>query len=131
MQINGFDPEAVKIHVRGKREEAHVLYFDFWEWTEQFSDKLLAGQNIGHLDLPFLEHIHTNTFTKPFPFPHRTLDLHSVAFTVLGKSLSHADICEALGLPTEPKPHHALHGARSERDAFKKLFEMQAEGGKL
>lgn len=53
-----------------------------------------------------------------------TVDLHTLAFAIFGISLSHSGICKTLGLPVEPKPHHALYGARSEAAAFKALFAM-------
>jgi DNA polymerase III epsilon subunit-like protein len=118
--INGFTEQEAK---NPAMQFAYELYEKFLKWSEQFPDKLLAGHNIGHFDVLFLEEYHrlVNPEQK-FPFGYRTLDLHSVAFAKLGRSLSHESICEALGLPKEPKPHNALAGARSERDAFKLLL---------
>lgn len=129
LEINGFKKEHIWSMENPEKREAHFLYWDFAQWASKHNPPgkiLLAGHNIGHFDILFLEHYHQRFEPEPWIFGYRTLDLHSVAFTVLGRSLSHAGICEALGLPTEPKPHHALHGARSERDAFKRLFERQA-----
>lgn len=121
LQINGFTEEQI---YNPARPPAHELYDCFLVWSERFSDKLIAGHNVGHFDILFLEKLHKilPQETK-WPFGYRTLDLHSVAFKVLGKSLSHERICDALGLPVEPKPHNALSGARSERDAFKLLLK--------
>lgn len=58
-----------------------------------------------------------------WPFGYRSLDLHSVAFAKLGKSLSLDRILQTVGLELEPKPHNALTGARLERDAFKRLLQ--------
>lgn len=134
--INGFTREDIARNKGNNQKHfPHMLYLEFLTWAKHFIPAapagmpplLLAGHNIGHFDILFLEHYHQRFEPEPWLFGYRTLDLHSVAFTILGRSLSHAGICEALGLPTEPKPHHALHGARFERDAFKRLFEMQAE----
>lgn len=131
LEINGFTRDQLREdYITSNKPPAHFLYWDFAQWASRHNPPgtiLLAGHNIGHFDILFLEHYHQRFEPEPWLFGYRTLDLHSVAFTVLGKSLSHAGICEALSLPTEPKPHHALHGARSERDAFKRLFELQAE----
>lgn len=129
MEINGFKPENVT-RLTGPETAPHFLYWQFAQWASKQKPPgtiLLAGHNIGHFDVLFLEHYHVRFEPEPWLFGYRTLDLHSVAYAVLGRSMSHAGICEALGLPTEPKPHHALHGARSEAACFKRLFEMQAE----
>lgn len=125
LNINGFTLE--EIHDASKPSPLN-LYIRFTEWANKFSDKLLAGHNIGHFDILFLEECHQRIANAgKFPFGYRTLDLHSVAFAKLGKSLSHEGICDALGLPREPKPHNALAGARSERDAFKILLPSNHE----
>lgn len=121
LEINGFSREEIQ---PGKKQPAHILYLKFFQWADALPDKLLAGHNIGHLDILFLEELHKEYMDEsPWPFGYRTLDLHSVAFTKLGKSLNHPGICKELGLPPEPKPHNALTGARSERDAFKLLLK--------
>jgi DNA polymerase III epsilon subunit-like protein len=130
MQINGFKLEDV----RSGKQFAYELYESFLAWSFGTEDNMLAGHNIGHLDLLFLEAEHERRYLAKykdipaiefakFPFGYRTLDLHSLAFAKLGKSLSHEGICDALGMPREPKPHNALAGARSERDAFKLLLK--------
>jgi len=122
MEINGFKQEDMQ---PGKKQTAHGLFHKFHFWAQQFPNKLLAGHNIGHLDILFLEHLDSlyTQYHLPWSFGYRTLDLHSVAYTVLGKSLSHENICKELGLPVEPKPHNALNGARSECAAFRELFK--------
>ncbi len=59
-----------------------------------------------------------------FPFSYRTIDLHSLAFAATGESMSHAQICDFLNMPQEPKPHHALYGAISESGAIATLIGM-------
>lgn len=119
LEINGFSYEEIQ---PGKKQPAHILYLKFFRWSDSLPDKLLAGHNVGHLDILFLEELHKEYMDSAWPFGYRTLDLHSVAFTKFKKSLNHPGICKELGLPTEPKPHNALTGARSERDAFKLLL---------
>jgi DNA polymerase III epsilon subunit-like protein len=124
MQINGFKVEDVR---PGMKQPPEDLYWSFVKWTHHLEgDRILAGHNIGHFDILFLEHIHNSIWFPKWSFGYRTVDLHSVAYSVLHKSLSHSDICRALGLEPEPKPHNALAGARSERAALMALFAMQA-----
>ncbi len=130
MEINGFREEDV---APGVKLTPGMLYQKFIFWAAQVPDKLIAGQNVGHLDIPFLEEIHAECFGPyvSFPFGYRSLDLHSVSFAVFGVSLNHREICERLCLPGEPKPHHALSGARSERDCFRALFGMLKKNEQL
>lgn len=125
LEINGFRSEDISPYSKKGKQWPHELYLSFLDWTTMFDDKLLAGHNIGHLDMPFLELIHAekiNNPDNPWPFGYRTVDLHSVAYTVLGESLSHEKICQRLGLVPEPKPHNALQGALSECAALQILL---------
>lgn len=97
-------------------------YMKFMVWAKG-REQLLAGQQVGSFDIPFLEHIHRREGIVPtWQFGYRSVDLHSVAFAKLGKSLSLDGILQAVGLAPEPKPHNALTGARLEREAFKRLL---------
>lgn len=119
MKINGMD---IRNHLPGMKMEAHALYYKFTQWASTCEDNnILAGHNIGHFDILFLEH-YAQAFTWLFPFSYRTVDLHSLAFLVFGKSMKHSDICRELGLPPEHKPHHALTGARSEATAIRHII---------
>lgn len=85
----------------------------------EMTNHLFDSKGEGRLDTD----IHSETVhIKKWPFGHRSVDLHSVAFAKLGKSLSLDGILQAVGLQPEPKPHNALTGARLERDAFKLLL---------
>jgi len=136
MNINQHMPIARGDFTPGLKQKrfAHELYWQFVQWATHHATEsellvngmILAGHNIGHFDILFLEH-YAKSFNSPFPFSYRTVDLHSLAYFVFGKSMKHSEICTALGLPQEPKPHHALEGARSEYQAFKKLFAVQAD----
>lgn len=121
MSVNGFKLEDIQ---PGEKQVPYIVYWNFLKWAQQFqSPLLLGGHNVGHFDVLFLEALHEEfPGSDPWPFGYRTVDLHSVAFAKFGESLSHEKICLKLGLPVEPKPHNALLGARSERDAFKLLL---------
>lgn len=105
----------------------HALYMDFLRWAviDTKREPLLAGQQVGAFDIPFLKAIAEDRdqgIVPTWPFGYRSVDLHSVAFAKLGKSLSLDGILQAVGLQPEPKPHNALTGAKLERDAFKLLL---------
>jgi DNA polymerase III epsilon subunit-like protein len=120
LEINGFTLEEIR---PGEKQCDFQLYISFLAWVDQFPNKLLAGHNVGHFDILFLEQIHNQKINEgtPWPFVYRTVDLHTVAFLKFGESLSHEKICERLGIPPEPKPHNALRGALSERDCLMML----------
>lgn len=110
------------------KELPDALYLRFLGWCLATKrDLLVGGQQVGAFDLLFLKEVHARCVaagsgTPAWSFGHRSVDLHSVAFAKLGKSLSLDGILQAVGLTPEPKPHNALTGARLERDAFKLLL---------
>lgn len=122
--VNGFTRE--QCHDSSK-DFPHALYMRFLHWAviAKKRDLLIAGQQVGAFDIPFLKKIASDpqqAIVPTWPFGYRSVDLHSVAFAKLGKSLSLDGILQAVGLQPEPKPHNALNGARLERDAFKRLL---------
>lgn len=125
MAVNGFTFD--QIMDQSKMDDVQ-LYMQFLHWAVIAVQRgpLLAGQQVGSLDIPFIRTIandpDSGDIIPVWPFGYRSVDLHSVAFAKLGKSLSLDGILIALGLTPEPKPHNALTGARLERDAFKRLL---------
>lgn len=122
LKINGFTKEQCLDTSKPSAEEA---YKKFLWWTTDDRLVMLAGQQVGSFDAKFLQHMHERCGLGKWPFGHRTLDLHSVAYAKFGESLSLDGILQKLGLPPEPKPHNALTGARVEYAAFKKLLGAQ------
>lgn len=119
--VNGFTREQV---TDSTKQWSWQLYLTFMEWAKG-REMLLAGQQVGAFDILFLKHIHETNIQfggVKWPFGHRSVDLHSVAFAQLGKSLSLDGILEAVGLEPEPKPHSAITGARLETKAFRLLL---------
>ena len=120
--VNGFTREQVNDLTK---QSPAQLYLDFLTWAKG-RDPLLGGQQVGSFDILFLKEIHESS---PFadmpkwPFGHRSVDIHSIAYAQLGKSLSLDGVLMAVGLSAEQKPHNALTGARLERDAFKRLLD--------
>lgn len=118
--INGFTREQCMDY---SKDNPIQLYLKFTEWCAG-RELLLAGQQVGVFDIPFLKEIHEicPQDTPKWMFGYRSVDLHSAAFLKFGKSLSLDGILEVLGLAKEPNPHNALTGAKLERDAFKLLL---------
>ena len=126
--VNGFTREQC---LDKTKDSPAALYLRFLSWALN-REMLLGGQQVGAFDITFLKQIHESEavewsspdgMKKPkWPFGYRSVDLHSVAYAKLGKSLSLDGILTAVGLKPEPKPHNALTGARLERDAFKLLL---------
>ena len=136
LEINGFsrskfDPRDPAFDWEGSESEVE-LYLRFLRWVELVAQnegaeyvKDFGGHNVSGFDIAWLKAIHEK-YLPPlfrFPLPYRTVDLHSLGYAAFGKSMSHKDICIALGLAPEPEPHNALAGAKSERDAIKVLLE--------
>lgn len=106
---------------------------DFLIWVgDDFP--ILAGMN-PRFDLDFLRAAFARRWSgyeqKPrLGFPHRTLDMHSLAIAwamaadheIPAGGLHTDHILSMLGLPEEPKPHRALRGARCEAEAFRVLL---------
>ncbi len=109
----------------------------FLDWVKVETPVVLAGMN-PYFDLQFLRAAFDYSWEqqphlKPkFPFPHRTLDLHSLAVSyalargvqIPEKGFYTDAILELLGLPPEPKPHRAIQGARAEAEALRILLGL-------
>lgn len=124
LKVNGFTLD--QCHDVTK-QWPHSLYMQFLHWAaiEKKRDLLIGGQQVGSFDILFLKRFANDSghgIVPVWPFGHRSVDLHSSAYTILGKSLSLDGILTAVGLSAEPRPHNALTGARLERDAFKRLL---------
>jgi DNA polymerase III epsilon subunit-like protein len=114
----------------------------FLRWAHKRGVRLLGGKN-PTFDVRWLEAAWDRAKAdgiateNKFPLTHRTVDLHSL---VLGWAIVHRpqallaegfktdDLYPLLDLPREPKPHHALTGARMEAEAFRVILE---KGGAL
>jgi len=109
---------------------------EFLEWANEGKSIMLAGHNLMPVDFDFIKATCERNNLN-FPFPKRTLDLHSVCFSHMmitgveppmeeGKSLLNSDrVLKYCGLPAEPKPHIAINGALYEAEAFSRLLKNQ------
>ena len=126
LAVNGFKRE--EIGSMGNKQHPTDLVASFMSWARQLAkpkeEIILAGHNLGAYDMPLLRlDCYSNN-----PFSYRTLDLHTVAYALLGSSMNSGRIYQALGMELEPKPHNALTGAKWEREAFRRLFDKLKQG---
>ena len=121
LKINGFTVEQCMDLTRPSPE---TLYRTFLKWALISSPThMLAGQQVGSFDAKILRFLHDYYNVGPWPFGHRTLDLHSVAYAKFGKSLSLDGILKELGMAPEEKPHNGLTGAMLETKALHLLLK--------
>ena len=129
LEVNGFTYEEVTDIEKQSEEE---LLYKFRSWFNEARDHTLAGQN-AHFDLSFLiAGCRRNGID--ISFAHRIVDLHSIAFyhMVTGgieppthnrrSDIDSNMIMNYVGIPEEPRPHHALNGAIWEAEAIHRLF---------
>lgn len=129
LKINGFGEEAVRDANKKSLEE---LIKDFILWLKPIQERTLAGGNPS-FDRDFLTES-AKKYNIDWKFGYRLVDLHSISFAhhlrrgleppkKEGRThLSVDRILKYTGLPDEPKPHHALVGAKMEAEAFSRLI---------
>lgn len=130
--VNGYTEEEMKDPSKMSDGE---LVREFIAWAEESSGLLFAAHNT-MFDFNFIR-VTCERNHIDFPFPKRTLDLHTVCFTQMlhqgieppledGKSLLNTDtVMKYCGLPTEPKPHIASNGASYAAEAFSRLLKNE------
>lgn len=129
LEVNGFTEDECRDPNKHSLEE---LMNNFLHWIEQCDEKTLAGQNPS-FDRDFIN----DSFSRShigWHFAYRTLDLQSMAYMDMIKKgitpprkndrtdLSSDAIFSYVGIPSEPKPHHGLNGAKYEAEAFSRLL---------
>lgn len=129
LEVNGFTEDECRDPNKHSLEE---LMNNFLHWIEQCDEKTLAGQNPS-FDRDFIN----DSFSRShigWHFAYRTLDLQSMAYMDMIKkditpprkndrtNLSSDAIFSYVGIPSEPKPHHGLNGAKYEAEAFSRLL---------
>jgi len=127
LQVNGIDLEKWST-----KPNLHSVMNKFFIWIQGTQEKTLAGHN-SSFDRDFCN-VNFRRIGFGNIFNHRTIDLHSVAYTVFTKKkvffdrLTSDEIYRLLGMPEEPKPHNALNGAVWETEAFAKLLHNKVLG---
>ena len=129
LDINGFTKEQI---TDPNKKSLEQILTNFLKWIEPCSNITLAGEN-PRFDIDFLNAA-TDMYGIRFRFGHRSIDLHSLCIAhhmkrgiILPLKNNKSDlntdkILNYVGLPEEPKPHHALTGAKMEAEAFSRLI---------
>ncbi len=132
LAVNGFTAEQVTDSSKSTDEQ---MVRDFVAWLHESGDRTIGGQNTAG-DRDFLQAA-ANRCGLNYRFGYRVVDLHSVAWAHLrtrglpvplkdGRTNLSADVIYPLvGMPTEPKPHHALTGALMEAEALSRLVDRR------
>ncbi len=119
---------------QNKQTEGDLVH-KFATWAEGSADRTLAGQNVS-FDRDILQAAAIRAKHTAWPFAHRTIDSHSLAWMHMVKRgltppVDHEHKRSALnldaillycGIPEEPKPHNALTGAKSHAEVISRLL---------
>lgn len=130
-RINGFSAESAKDPSKQTEKEAVLAFID---WAGGVKDWTLVGQNPS-FDRDFLIEA-CDRANINFPFAHRTLDTHSLAYLHMTErgvpppfdekkrhtTLSLDGVLRYCGIPEEPKPHNALTGALCHAEVASRLL---------
>ncbi len=129
LAVNGFSREEI---TNKNKKPLRELIKEFLIWAERCEDKTIAGHN-PHFDINFMR-VSAERVGFFWSFAYRTIDLHSLCYTDYikrqlepprrkGRTDINIDVVHNyVGLPDEPKPHHALTGAKMEAEAFSRLL---------
>jgi DNA polymerase III epsilon subunit-like protein len=130
--VNGFTKEqATDPKKQSEAELAHA----FAAWAEGSANRTLAAQNVSY-DRDMLEAAARRAGHTEWPFAHRTIDVHTLAWMHMIKrgltppvdaekkrsALNLDAILQYCGIPEEPKPHNALTGAKCHAEVISRLL---------
>ncbi|MBM3261652.1 hypothetical protein FJY93_04530 [Candidatus Kaiserbacteria bacterium] len=131
MKVNGFTHEQITDSTKITEAE---LARQFVEWSYSTDERTLAGQNVS-FDRDFLKAA-AERAKLSWPFAHRTIDTHSLAWMHMVKrgvqppidpqkrhsKLNLDAVLNYCGIPDEPEPHNALTGALSHAEVISRLL---------
>ena len=130
--VNGFTRE--QITDSSKQSESDLVH-KFAAWAESSPDRTLAGQNVS-FDRDILQAAAVRAKHTAWPFAHRTIDCHSLAWMHMVKrglippidplkkhsALNLDAVLLYCGIPEEPTPHNALTGAKCHAEVISRLL---------
>lgn len=130
--VNGFSKEQI---TDPKKQSEADLVHTFAAFAEPLANRMLAGQNVS-FDRDILEAAARRAGHTEWPFAHRTIDVHSLAWMHHIKrgltppvdpekkrsALNLDAILLYCGIPEEPKPHNALTGAKAHAEVISRLL---------
>jgi len=136
------EDDAIAVHGLTKEEQTDPskqseaeLVRKFIAFAELADDRTLAGQNPS-FDRDFLKAAAARAGHTNWPFAHRTIDSHSLAWMHMVKrgltppidplkkhsALNLDAVLNYCGIPEEPTPHNALTGAKSHAEVISRLL---------
>ncbi|MFM2357713.1 MAG: hypothetical protein RJA61_450 [Candidatus Parcubacteria bacterium] len=127
--VNGMTHEQI---TDSQKKSDKEIIEDFLKWVEESDNHTFGGLN-HHLDLYFI-HMAALRNHIDFAWPKRIVDLHSVSYAHMAQrglqiplKNKHTDISgdttmKYVGIPTEPRPHIGLNGAKWEAEALSRLI---------
>jgi DNA polymerase III epsilon subunit-like protein len=132
LEVNGFT--KAQITDPSKPSEADLVNA-FLKWSENLSNRTIAGQNPS-FDRDFVKYACERAGHTAWPFAHRTIDTHTLAYMhmvnrglvppidpVHHRSALNLDaVLNYCGIPEEPQPHNALTGALSHAEVIARLL---------
>ncbi len=132
LAVNGFTLEQATDAT--KQSEAELVH-KFITWAKDMPDTTFAGQNVS-FDRDFLRAAAMRAGHTEWPFAHRTIDTHTLAWMHMVKrgvtppidplkhhsSLNLDAVLIYCGIPEEPQPHNALTGAKSHAEVISRLL---------
>lgn len=131
LEVNGFTHEEATDASKKTEEEAVKAFI---AWGKELRDWTFAGQNPS-FDRDFIRAACLRSHLD-FPFAHRTIDTHTLAYMHMVKrgvappydaakhrsALNLDAILQYVGVPEEPAPHNALTGALSHAEVISRLL---------
>ena len=130
LAVNGFTHE--QITDQSKSSEADLTH-EFKHWSESVDERTFAGQNVS-FDRDFLKSAAERAGHTDWPFAHRTIDTHTLAYMhmiehgIQPPSKNHRSalnldaVLNYCGIPEEPSPHNALTGALCHAEVIARLL---------
>ncbi len=131
LEVNGFSEEEAR---DGSKKTEREVVLALIAWARDLKDWTIAGQNPS-FDRDFVAAA-CRRAKIDYPFAHRTLDTHSLAYMHMVKrgimppfdeehhrsALNLDVILQYVGIPMEPSPHNALTGAMSHAEVISRLL---------
>lgn len=131
LEVNGFTEG--EITDPRKPSEAELITA-FMQWSEGFSDRTLAGQNVS-FDRDFTRAA-CDRANINWDLAYRTIDTHTLCWMHMVKrgieppinaehrrsALDLDAVLNYCGIPEEPQPHNALTGAKSHAEVISRLL---------
>ncbi len=132
LAVNGFTRAQVEDPTKQSEGE---LVRKFIAFADGMADTTIAGQNV-FTDLYFLQNAARRAGHTAWPFAHRIIDIHSLAWEHMVKrgltpplnpekrhsALNLDAALQYCGIPEEPRPHNALTGAKCNAEVISRLL---------